>query len=141
MKLPHRIALQALAGILGILPVSMVFAVVPDPVQLVRTINDPHPEEQRNFGWSVDTFNNNLLVGTYGGSVYVLNPSTGAEILRLRSPESFGSFGRSITQFGSMIAVGAPELDISPNVRVGSAYIFDGTTGAPIRTLRNPNPS
>jgi hypothetical protein len=133
-------SLRVLASLLISMPAVAMLAADPAPVQLLRTINDPHPEEQRNFGWTLDTFNNNLLVGSYGGSVYVFNPNTGAEILRLQSPEPFGSFGRSVTQFGSMIVVGANELDIAPHVRVGSAYVFDGLTGAHLRTFRNPNP-
>ena len=61
--------------------------------------------------------------------------------MRLQSPEAFGSFGRALTQFGSTIVVGANELDIGPHVRVGSAYVFDGATGAHLRTLRNPSPT
>jgi hypothetical protein len=116
-------------------------AAAPSPVELRVTINDPHPAEQRDFGWSLDTFNDDLLVGNYGGSVYVIDPRTGIESLRLQSPESFGSFGRAVTQFGNLIAVGAPELQVGPHVSVGSSYLFDGTTGAHVRTLRNPNPA
>jgi len=108
---------------------------------LRRTIDDPHPEEERDFGWSLDTFNDDLLVGSYGGSVYVIDPQTGIESLRLESPEPFGSFGRAVTQFGDTIVVGANELDRGPHVRVGSAYVFDGASGAHLRTLRNPNPA
>lgn len=110
-------------------------------IQLQQTIDNPHPQQSRYFGWSLDTFNDDLLVGSYGGSVYVIDPLTGIESLRLESPEGFGSFGRSVTQFGDEIVVGANEFDIAPHVRVGSAYVFDGTTGAHLRTLRNPNPS
>lgn len=116
-------------------------AAVPSPINLRLTINDPHPEEQRDFGWSLDTFNDDLLVGSYSGSVYVIDPHTGIESLRLQSPEGFGSFGRAITQFGDMIVVGANELDLGPHVRVGSAYVFDGSTGTHLQTLRNPSPT
>jgi hypothetical protein len=116
-------------------------AAVPSRFDLRLTINDPHPEEQRDFGWSLDTFNDDLLVGSYGGSVYVIDPHTGIESLRLQSPEAFGSFGRAVTQFGDMIVVGANEYDLAPHVRVGSAYVFDGATGAHLRTLRNPSPT
>ena len=133
-------SLRVLASLLISMPAVAMLAADPAPVQLLRTINDPHPEEQRNFGWTLDTFNNNLLVGSYGGSVYVFNPNTGAEILRLQSPEPFGSFGRSVTQFGSMIVVGANELDIAPHVRVGSAYVFDGLTAHASSNVSQPEP-
>jgi hypothetical protein len=120
---------------------SVASAASPSPVELRLTINDPHPEENRDFGWSLDTFNDDLLVGSYGGSVYVIDPRTGVESLRLQSPEAFGSFGRSVTQYGDKIVVGANELDLGPHVRVGSAYVFDGATGAHLRTLRNPSPT
>jgi hypothetical protein len=134
-----RVFRCSIAAYLGV-AASAVMAAGPSPVRLVRTIQNPHPQQQANFGWSLDTFNDDLLVGSYGGSVYRLDPETGAELLRLQSPEPFGSFGRSVTQFGNLIAVGANELDIAPHVRVGSAYLFDGTTGAHVRTLRNPDP-
>ena len=114
------------------------------PVTLERTIDNPHPGQGNNFGYALSTYNGNLLAGSFGSRrAYVMDIQTGAEILQLNTPENVGtpvSFGASVLQVGNRIVVGDREVDIGGLVRVGSAYVFDGQTGAPLLTIRNPSP-
>ena len=114
------------------------------PVAFERTINNPHPGQGNSFGYALNTYNDNLLVGSFGSrKAYVMDIQTGAELLQLNTPETVGtpvSFGSSVLQVGNRIVVGDREVDIGGKVRVGSAYVFDGATGTPLLTIRNPTP-
>jgi hypothetical protein len=115
-------------------------SISPPNVQLELTINDPHPAQLQSFGIAINTFDDKLLVGSYGGSVYKIDPVTGNNLLRLQEPETSPSYGEAVSQFGNLIAVGAPQHFVGPHFSVGSVFLHDGTTGSHIRTLRNPNP-
>jgi hypothetical protein len=145
MNRSNASAVSALVWMLLLMHAGSSYAFAPpSQLEFQLTIDNPDPSIMRNFGWSVANYNDDLLVGSYGGRVYVVDPLTGVEKLRISSPETegtIGSFGRAITQVQDKIVVGANETDLGPHVRVGSAHIFDGTTGAHLRTLRNPEPS
>jgi hypothetical protein len=110
-------------------------------VQLELTINDPHPAQFQSFGIALNKFDDNLLVGSYGGSVYKVDPSTGNVLIQLQEPETSPSYGEAVSQFGNLVAVGAHQHLVGPHVSVGSVFLHDGTTGSHIRTLRNPTPA
>ena len=145
------VSMRICAGIGLVAIVLLPSAVLGDvTVTLDRTLANPDPPGILNgeFGYAVNGFNGNLLVGAKsnsgGGAAYVINTSTGTSILKLTSPETIGtplSFGSSVLQVGSNIAVGDREANVGTNLRTGSAYIFDGQTGKALLTLRDPNPA
>src|SRR5262245_19519227 len=56
---------------------------------LIRQINSP--EGVPSFGFSFNNFNGNLLVGANGSSndtVYVIDLNTGAQLLKVNSPDA-----------------------------------------------------
>jgi len=114
---------------------------------LLRTINNPTPAFLDQFGHSVAALGSNILVGAHfddtgginPGSVYLFNGATGALLLTINNPTPVtnGQFGRSVAAVGSNILVGAYS---NGSINAGSAYLFNGATGALLRTINNPTP-
>ncbi|MGC1396576.1 MAG: hypothetical protein WA828_20120, partial [Coleofasciculaceae cyanobacterium] len=50
-------------------------------------------------------------------------------------------FGYSVSGLGANVLIGAPYKDVGGLIDVGSAYIFDSTTGALSKTLDNTTPA
>ena len=115
---------------------------------LLRTINNPNPAANDNFGFSVAAVGNNILVGASRdnggtGAAYLFDGTTGALLRTINNPTpALGdSFGFSVAAVGNNIVVGA-NLDDTTVIRdSGSVYLFDGTTGALLRTINNPTPA
>jgi hypothetical protein len=114
---------------------------------LVRTINSPAPLNASYFSFAFGAFNGKLLVGTPDfsgpGVAYLMDIDTGGKLLTMTSPDVGNgalSFGRSVAQVGQNIVVGDSEYDAPSAGRSGSAYVFSGTTGQLLSTIRNPNP-
>ena len=92
----------------------------------------------------------NILVGarrgrpggvTDAGSAYLFDGATGALLLTIPNPApvAYDQFGISVAGVGGNILVGAHQDD--PGVmEAGSAYLFDGVTGALLLTIPNPAP-
>lgn len=119
------------------------------PFQLTNTITHPTPSEHLRFGSSINTFNSNLIVGTSGQSktAYVIDPTNGAVLTTMTSPDlnpdptiGAASFGDSLLQVGQNIVITDHQYSPTFGNRQGSAYIFDGTTGQNLFTIRDPNP-
>jgi hypothetical protein len=111
-----------------------------------RKIDSPPPLNSAQFGFSLGSFNGNLLVGAIEGdsAAYLMNINTGAKLLTLISPDAGNgalSFGGSVIQVGQNIAVGDYEYNSGSNLRDGSAYIFNGATGQLLQTIRDPSPA
>jgi hypothetical protein len=132
----------------------MCFAIAPSGVNavtatfptLARQINSP--DGTSDFGFAFNSFDSNLLVGAIGGpnsAAYLINLNTGAQILKVNSPDAGNgeiSFGDAVFQVGQNFAVADHEYDVSSSLRrVGSVYVFNGTTGQLVRTIRDPNPA
>jgi hypothetical protein len=73
---------------------------------------------------------------------YTFDPKTGALISKLISPkpQANGNFGISVATLGDIVVVGAPmEASAGPQ-NAGSAYVFNGLTGALIALMASPPP-
>ena len=125
---------------------------------LIATFHDPNATPDDEFGASVADFGDDLIVGAPGytqagvssGIAYVFdaNPESttfGSLLLTLSFPGTVhlfptqipAQFGASVTAVGSEIVVGAPGAD-PPLSPLGAVYLFDGTTGALVKTIRTP---
>ena len=117
---------------------------------LVATLTNPTPASGDYFGWSVAVSDNTVIIGafgdstgtTYAGSAYVFNATSGALVATLNNPTpaTGDSFGISVAVSGTTVVVGASR-DGTAATDVGSAYVFDATTGALVTTLNNPTPA
>jgi hypothetical protein len=96
------------------------------------------------FGSSVGISGNTAIVGAFGnddngswsGSAYLFDVTTGAEIAKLLPSDGTDSdyFGASVAISGNTAVVGASGDDDSGSLS-GSAYLFDVSTGAEIAKL------
>ena len=121
---------------------------------LLLTIPDPEPYIGigYEFGASVAAMGGNIIIGApnYGfgeiggyGRAYLFDGTTGALLLTIPNPNpgSGDLFGTSLAAIAGNILVGAPADNPSGVQNAGSAYLFDGTTGALLLTIPNPNPT
>jgi WD40 repeat protein len=112
-------------------------------VELLRRINNPSPSQSDFFGVDIESFGEHVLIGTSRNAAHVYDVNTGAELLRVSSPEppsARASFGEAVVQVGNMIAVSDSQIADGGYVRVGSVYLFDGAGGGHLGTIRDPNP-
>jgi FG-GAP repeat len=123
----------------------------------IRTIPNPKPERipcsylcglgYDLFGSSVAAFGNNLLVGVPGenvgdrfGAVYLFNGLTGTILQTFQNPGQGLYFADSVAAVGNNVLIGESDLYINNFPAAGAAYLFDGSTGALLRTFQNPDP-
>ena len=120
-----------------------------DPVttELVRTLHDPAPQAGAQFAACLASLNDDLVVAapyadessaTDSGRVLVFAPgeTTPRLVIPNPSPGAGDSFGYAIAAVGNDVLVGAP----GKTAETGAAYLFDGATGALIRTYAPPQP-
>jgi len=124
---------------------------------LLHTLADPNaygtPSGDK-FGYSVAIDGNNCIVGAYGedhasgtysGSAYIFNVTTGALLHTLDNPSAYDTpagdrFGYVVAIEGNNCIVGAYfEGDTGGLLDAGKAYIFNVTTGALLQTIDNPS--
>ena len=120
---------------------------------LLHTLDNPFPDSNDYFGYSVSISESYAIVGAYNtssflsssiGRAYIFNTSTGNLLHSLLNPSAYGSssgdrFGYSVAITESYAIVGAYLEDELNNTSSGKAYIFDTSTGNLVRTLDNPN--
>lgn len=118
---------------------------------LLRIFNNPDPPAsgRGEFGVSVAAVGNKVVIGaprnTVGGvadagAVYLFDLTTGAQqVINNPTPGVFDTFGRSVAAVGNNVLISAPRDDTGA-IDAGSAYLFNGSTGALLQTLNNPNP-
>ncbi|MEB3175088.1 MAG: PEP-CTERM sorting domain-containing protein [Cyanobacteriota bacterium] len=113
---------------------------------LLQTFNNPTPEDNDFFGFSVSLSGTNALIGAFGestrtGSAYLFDTVTG-NLLRTfnnPTPEDNDWFGSSVLLSGSNALIGAL-FDNTGATNAGSAYLFDTVTGNLLQTFNNPAP-
>jgi hypothetical protein len=116
--------------------------------QLVLTIQNPTPVVGEAFGSAIATVGNNIAItaafdGTAavnGGAVYLFD-GNGNLINTLVSPQpvEFSQFGSALAAFGDDLLVAEPR-GFTGDLRAGVVHLFDGETGAFIRSYFNPTP-
>jgi len=121
-------------------------------VYLSPPIHNPRPAGSDNFGASLSSFGNNIVVGVPGddengggsGSIYVIDGNTKSELFYIPNPSAGGGagddFGTSVGAAGNYVVIGSPDDDDTGS-NDGAIYIYDGTTGTQKAYLPNPNPS
>lgn len=104
-------------------------------------IPHPNPTSYDQFGVSLATLGNNLIVGASSdsrgsdaGHVYLINPDNGNVLLHIPRPGGGEKFGTSVAAVGNNILVGNG-ADYS-----GNAFLFNGLTGQLLLTINEPAP-
>ncbi|MBM2852856.1 MAG: hypothetical protein HW420_1403, partial [Candidatus Nitrosotenuis sp.] len=98
------------------------------------TFNNPTPEVNDFFGWSVSVSGNNVLVNSLGennidfldtGAAYLFDGTTGALLQTFNHPtlETNDQFGWSVSVSGNNVLISADFDDIGA-LNTGSAYLF-----------------
>ena len=116
---------------------------------LAHTLNNPMPEAGDYFG-DVAISGNIIVVGANGddtgatdsGSAYVFDATTGELLHTLNNPtpQEDDLFGVGTAISGNTIVIGAFGDHTEGTYLIGSAYVFDATTGSLIETINNPTP-
>ncbi|MEK7954391.1 choice-of-anchor D domain-containing protein [Luteolibacter soli] len=112
------------------------------------TLLNPAPALDDNFGTSITLAGSRAVVGValddQGGTdsgvacVYDFNSgSPTVPVLTIQNPGAPGGdeFGRAVSLFGNRLLVSAPDDDVGISLDVGSAYLFDLSTGTPATAL------
>jgi hypothetical protein len=116
--------------------------------QLLQTIQNPTPTPGDRFGSEITVVGNNIAIaaafdgaGSVNGGAVHLFDGSGTLITTIVSPQpvAYTVVGSSLAAFGNNLLVGH-EAGFTGNVRSGVAHLFDGTTGAFIRSYLNPTP-
>ncbi|MCL1465890.1 Calx-beta domain-containing protein [Argonema galeatum] len=116
---------------------------------LLRTFLRPTPQTFASFGYSVAAVGNNILIGASednmatiidAGAAYLFDGATGALLQTFLNPtpSNGDNFGYSVAAGGNNVLIGASGDDTGALIDAGAAYLFDGTTGALLRTFLNP---
>jgi hypothetical protein len=120
----------------------------PPKFALAQSIPNPNAMDGDQFGYSVAMAGNNLLVGapkvdmgaTDAGAAYLFDGANGTllQTFQKTDPAAGDWFGISVAAVGSNVLIGALGDDTGAT-DAGAAFLFDGTTGAPIRTFQKPS--
>jgi hypothetical protein len=96
------------------------------------------------FGYSVSISDGKIAVGAHfedsgatdGGSVYIFDATTGAQLRKVVSTDIQGNdfFGQSVAISSGNLVVGAPNEDAAGS-NAGAVYIFDASTGTQLRKI------
>ncbi|MEX1254118.1 MAG: LuxR C-terminal-related transcriptional regulator [Dehalococcoidia bacterium] len=117
---------------------------------LLRTLHNPSPERDDQFGHSVAALGDNVLVGAPGvfseeplsvGEAYLFDAGSGSLLQTFVNPgpEAGTLFGKSVALVGNDVLVAAPQGDAGARDS-GAAYLFDAGSGDLLQTFLNPNP-
>jgi hypothetical protein len=141
------ISLRKIISIL--LTVFAVCLAIPAAAQTIE-INNPTPERNDEFGISVAISGNTAVIGAsyentnayQAGSIYIYDVTTGGLLRTINNPAPATDdyFGNSVALSGNIAVIGASRDDVG-SIDVGSAYIYNVTTGALLHTINNPTPA
>jgi outer membrane protein assembly factor BamB len=118
---------------------------------LLRTLENPTPAANDQFGLTVSLSGNLALVGAQNdgtgaagaGAAYLFNATTGSLLRTFTdpgpSPILLDNFGHAVAVSGNRALISAIGDDLGAT-NAGVAYLFDTTTGALLRTFQNPTP-
>jgi hypothetical protein len=126
-------------------------------IDLQQSILNPTPDNDQ-FGQSISLSGGRALVGaqlddtggTDTGRAYLFDAATGALLQTYANPNPGGlptsvpsdSFGQRVSLSGNLALIGAPSDETGTTFNnSGSAYLFNSTTGALLRTFTNPTPA
>ncbi|HAA33557.1 MAG TPA: hypothetical protein DCE56_44800, partial [Cyanobacteria bacterium UBA8553] len=119
---------------------------------LLQSLNNPNPLPFDNFGYSVAGVGTNVLIGAPAsnnpsttlrpGVAYLFNGTSGALLQTFSSPTASAGdqFGFAVAGVGTNVLIGSP-FDDTGAANAGSAYLFNGSTGALLQTFNNPTPA
>jgi len=117
---------------------------------LLQTFLDPTPAIGDQFGASITGVGSNVLIGapfddtgaSDAGAAYLMDGATGSLLLTILNPTPAISdqFGSAVAASGSTLAIAA-HLDNTGATDAGAVYLFDGASGALLRTFTNPTPA
>jgi hypothetical protein len=117
---------------------------------LLKTLNEPTPATNDNFGFSVAGVGSNVLIGSLfttvnglsgAGAAYLFGSNGGfVRTLREASRPVGDSFGWSVSGSNGNILVGAPQEIINSLVNAGAAYLYD-TQGNLVSFFQEPSPA
>ena len=126
--------------------IAMVFCAVNAQAGVLGQIDKLLPSdgtEGDQFGRSVALSGNIALVGapyddngTNSGSAYLIDVTTGEELLKLVAADGAGSFGKAVALNGNLALIGASQTPGSG----GCAYLFNVTTGEQLQKLTPSDP-
>jgi hypothetical protein len=141
--LDAKLAVGAALNDLSASHAGAVYIYNPQTLQLLTTIENPHPDSSDLFGAHLGEIDGRLLVsapfgstvGNDRGVVYLLEPS-GSVVRAFNSPsaEDF-LFGRRFDARGSTLAIGAEDASSG----VGAVHLFDADSGVLLRSISNPD--
>ena len=111
----------------------------------------PSPDNGDIFGTGLSFSGGRVLIGapldattgTGSGRAYVVDAKSGAVVSTLENPTPANNeqFGTAVSLSGNQALVGVQGDTPGAVTGVGSAYLFDATTGARTRTFANPTPA
>ena len=113
-----------------------------------REFLNPTAAAGDHYGFSVATIGTNLLVGApevdqpaaiNTGRAYLIHGDTGVTLRTFLNPTpgAGDGFGFAVAALGGNVLVGAP-FDDTAGPDAGAVYLFNGATGALIKTFTNP---
>ncbi len=125
---------------------------------LLQTFLNPDPDENDEFGSSVASVGDDVLIGArsagVGGAAYLFDGGSGELLQTFLNPkQDCGySFGAAVAGVEGNVLVGARGHSTAAGTLVcasgveassdgGAAYLFDGATGALLQTFVSPEPS
>ena len=123
---------------------------------LLFTIDDPAPQKEAAFGFSVASAGDvnkdgtpDYLIGAFGqdgkGKGFVFNGKDGKLLYTLQAPhlQSGAGFGWSVASLGDLTNDGIPDLGVGAFAQDGNGrvFIFNGSDGKLLRTIVPPTES
>jgi cysteine-rich repeat protein len=121
--------------------VGAVYLLDPGTGAIIRTFADPSAGANTRFGTSVAVSGPNILVGNRA-VVYLLDGNSGALLRTFTDPTGAGGgFGSGVAVVGTNVVISAPSATVAGATAAGAVYVFDGQSGAFLRSLNDPQPS